>query len=94
MLHVVSGTGQLSGSDDSIALVLLSTRLPHSVVMQTVPKGEEDRFTFVTLVVLPKGESGIETDSRSVEIDRHWGGVKTSATIDILGESRRLVWGG
>ncbi|KAI9008524.1 hypothetical protein DFJ74DRAFT_687757 [Hyaloraphidium curvatum] len=54
--------------------------------MQPVKKGSEEAFNLVTLKVLPKGLSGIET--RFVTLDRTWGpGLKTSPTIDVLGMS-------
>jgi len=84
MLHVVSTEGHFS-SAGALAFVLLTTRLPHTVAMRPAPAGSEEKYQFVTLKVLEKGESGIEY-GRGVMLDRTWGnGLITSPTIDVLG---------
>lgn len=86
MVHVADGEGKIQPAG-ALALVLLPNRLPHTISMPMLPKDEQETYHFVTLKVLPKGESGIEY-GRGVRLDRKWGsGLQTSRTIDILAMS-------
>lgn len=84
MLHVAEPSGKFIPSG-AMGLVLLTKKLPTSVVMQPAPQGSQENYNFVTLKVIEKGDSAIEF-GRSIPLNRTWGpGLITSATVEVIG---------